>query len=74
MTLKGLSLLASMQTEKWTTAGASVTPLVRSLRKGNNDHVAIAVDVDPGSTSRIEDEDDDKGNSIPPNCFVIHSA
>ncbi|KAF7830181.1 centromere-associated protein E isoform X1 [Senna tora] len=47
-------------TEKWTAAGTSVTPQVRSLRKGNNDHVAIAVDVDPGSTSRIEDEDDDK--------------
>lgn len=41
----------------------SVTPQVRSLRKGNNDHVAIAVDIDPGSTSRVEDEEEDKGNS-----------
>ncbi|RDX78934.1 hypothetical protein CR513_40710, partial [Mucuna pruriens] len=44
----------------WSPSGAFVTPQVRSLRKGNNDHVAIAVDVDPGSTSRIEDEEDDK--------------
>ncbi|XP_061362542.1 trans-Golgi network-localized SYP41-interacting protein 1 [Gastrolobium bilobum] len=45
---------------EWTATGAFLTPQVRSLRKGNNDHVAIAVDVDPGSTSRIEDEEDDK--------------
>ncbi|XP_027333482.1 centromere-associated protein E isoform X2 [Abrus precatorius] len=45
---------------EWSSSGAFVTPQVRSLRKGNNDHVAIAVDVDPGSTSRIEDEEDDK--------------
>ncbi|CAK8570111.1 unnamed protein product [Lathyrus sativus] len=45
---------------EWTTTGAFVTPQVRSLRKGNSDYVAIAVDEDPGSTSRIEDEDDDK--------------
>ncbi|KAL2574158.1 hypothetical protein AAZV13_17G171400 [Glycine max] len=44
----------------WSPSGAFVTPQVRSLRKGNSDHVAIAVDVDPGSTSRIEDEEDDK--------------
>ncbi|KAL2974790.1 hypothetical protein AAZX31_14G123300 [Glycine max] len=44
----------------WSSSGAFVTPQVRSLRKGNSDHVAIAVDVDPGSTSRIEDEEDDK--------------
>lgn len=47
---------------EWTTTGAFVTPQVRSLRKGNNDQVAIAIDEDPGSTSRIEDEEDDKGN------------
>lgn len=46
---------------EWTATGTFVTPQVRSLRKGNNDHVAIAVDVDPGSTSRVEDEEDDKG-------------
>ncbi|KAK7293682.1 hypothetical protein RJT34_16555 [Clitoria ternatea] len=45
---------------EWLSSGAFVTPQVRSLRKGNNDHVAIAVDVDPSSTSRIEDEEDDK--------------
>ncbi|XP_058724776.1 uncharacterized protein LOC131596203 isoform X3 [Vicia villosa] len=45
---------------EWTTTGTFVTPQVRSLRKGNSDYVAIAVDEDPGSTSRIEDEDDDK--------------
>ncbi|XP_057423267.1 trans-Golgi network-localized SYP41-interacting protein 1 isoform X3 [Lotus japonicus] len=45
---------------EWTASGAFVTPQVRSLRKGNNDHVAIAVDEDPGSTNRIEDEEDDK--------------
>lgn len=45
---------------EWKTTGTFVTPQVRSLRKGNSDHVAIAVDEDPGSTSRIEDEEDDK--------------
>ncbi|KAK2453055.1 protein MLP1 [Trifolium repens] len=45
---------------EWTTTGTFVTPQVRSLRKGNSDYVAIAVDEDLGSTSRIEDEDDDK--------------
>ncbi|KAI9097790.1 hypothetical protein K1719_025561 [Acacia pycnantha] len=51
---------------KWTTAGTSVTPQVRSLRKGNNDHVAIAVDIDPGSTSRMEDEEEDKVHGFKP--------
>lgn len=63
LTLKGLGFLAFMQMNKWTVAGTSVTPQVRSLRKGTNDHVAIAVDMDPGSTNQIEDEDDDKGNA-----------
>lgn len=48
---------------EWLPSGAFVTPQVRSLRKGNSDHVTIAVDADPSSTSTIEDEDDDKGNS-----------
>lgn len=62
----------------WSPSGAFVTPQVRSLRKGNSDHVAIAVDVDPGSTSRIEDEEDDKGNYVLLNlctgfcCFQQH--
>jgi len=61
-----------MQLDKWTAPGTSVIPQVRSLRKGNNDHVAIAVDMDPGSTGRIEDEEDDKGNSaINTTCRVF---
>ncbi|XP_014504393.1 centromere-associated protein E isoform X2 [Vigna radiata var. radiata] len=39
-------------------SGAFVAPQVRSLRKGNSDHIAIAVDENPGGTSRIEEEDD----------------
>ncbi|CAL5201935.1 unnamed protein product [Lathyrus oleraceus] len=46
---------------EWTTE-TFVTSQVRSLRKGNSDYVTIVVDEDPGSTSRIEDEDHDKGN------------
>lgn len=69
LTLKGLSLLASTQADKWTAVGTSVTPQVCNLRKGNNDQVAIAVDVDPGSSSRIEDEDDDKGDSTSHNLW-----
>ncbi|KAJ9702892.1 hypothetical protein PVL29_004571 [Vitis rotundifolia] len=45
---------------KWAAPGSSIAPQVRSLRKGNNDQVAIAIDMDPGSSSRLEDEDDDK--------------
>ncbi|KGN60307.2 hypothetical protein Csa_002649 [Cucumis sativus] len=45
---------------KWA-ASSTITPQVRSLRKGNTDQVAIAIDVDPASSSnRLEDEDDDK--------------
>ncbi|OIW14366.1 hypothetical protein TanjilG_15720 [Lupinus angustifolius] len=47
-------------TNEWSARGTFVAPQVRSLRKGNTEHVAIAVDEDPGSTSRIEDEEDDK--------------
>ncbi|XP_059459662.1 trans-Golgi network-localized SYP41-interacting protein 1 isoform X2 [Corylus avellana] len=45
---------------KWTVPATSIAPQVRSLRKGNNDQVAIAIDMDPGSSGRLEDEDDDK--------------
>ncbi|POO03848.1 nucleoporin [Trema orientale] len=45
---------------KWTVPGTSAATQVRSLRKGNNDQVAIAIDMDPGSGNRLEDEDDDK--------------
>ncbi|CAN1825378.1 Trans-Golgi network-localized SYP41-interacting protein 1 [Linum perenne] len=44
---------------KWTVPGAASTSKVRSLRKVNNDQVAIAIDTDEGG-SRLEDEDDDK--------------
>ncbi|XP_017430007.1 trans-Golgi network-localized SYP41-interacting protein 1 isoform X2 [Vigna angularis] len=43
---------------RWSPSGAFVAPQVRSLRKGNSDHIAIAVDENPGGTSRIEEEDD----------------
>nr|KYP72351.1 Laminin-like protein epi-1 [Cajanus cajan] len=50
-----------VEMNEWSSSGAFITPQVRSLRKGNNnDHIAIAVDEDPGSTSRMEDEEDDK--------------
>ena len=51
----------SFQINKWTAPATSIAPQVRSLRKGNNDQVAIAIDMDPGSSGRLEDEDDDKG-------------
>lgn len=53
-----------MQINKWAAPGPSTTSQVRSLRKVNNDQVAIAIDTDPGNSSgRLEDEDEDKGNS-----------
>ncbi|XP_024031683.1 golgin subfamily A member 4 isoform X2 [Morus notabilis] len=45
---------------KWTVPSTPVASQVRSLRKGNNEQVAIAIDMDPGSSTRLEDEDDDK--------------
>ncbi|XP_027939603.1 centromere-associated protein E isoform X2 [Vigna unguiculata] len=44
---------------RWSPSGAFVAPQVRSLRKGNSDHIAIAVDENPGGTSRIEEEEED---------------
>lgn len=58
-----------MQISKWAAPGSSIAPQVRSLRKGNNDQVAIAIDMDPGSSNRLEDEDDDKGKL---GCFFVH--
>lgn len=54
------------QINKWAAPGPSTTSQVRSLRKvNNNDQVAIAIDMEPGSASgRLEDEDDEKGNPI----------
>uniref|UniRef100_A0A5B7BVZ1 Putative GRIP and coiled-coil domain-containing protein 2 isoform X2 n=1 Tax=Davidia involucrata TaxID=16924 RepID=A0A5B7BVZ1_DAVIN len=49
---------------KWAAPGTSIAPQVRSLRKVNNDQVAIAIDMDPGSGSRLEDEDDDKAHGF----------
>lgn len=58
----------SFQINKWTVPATSIAPQVRSLRKGNNDQVAIAIDMDPGSSGRLEDEDDDKGKPRIINC------
>ncbi|XP_057468024.1 trans-Golgi network-localized SYP41-interacting protein 1 [Actinidia eriantha] len=49
---------------KWVPPGTSITPQVRSLRKVNNDQVAIAIDMEPGSGGRLEDEDDDKAHGF----------
>ncbi|KAL6985096.1 hypothetical protein U1Q18_018474 [Sarracenia purpurea var. burkii] len=49
---------------KWAAPGTSITAQVRSLRKANNDQVAIAIDMDPGSGSRLQDEDDDKAHGF----------
>lgn len=50
-----------MQANKWASSG-NIAPQVRSLRKPNNDQVAIAIDMD-GSSQSLED-DDDKGNLL----------
>ncbi|XP_021834760.1 golgin subfamily A member 4 isoform X1 [Prunus avium] len=44
----------------WVASGTSIAPQVRSLRKGNSDQVAIAIDMDSEKTSRLDDEEDDK--------------
>ncbi|GFZ08213.1 hypothetical protein Acr_20g0000210 [Actinidia rufa] len=49
---------------KWVPPGTSITPQVRSLRKVNNDQVAIAIDMEPGSDGRLDDEDDDKAHGF----------
>lgn len=59
-----------MQISKRAVTGTPLTPQVRSLRKVNNDQVAIAIDMDPSST-RLDDEDDDKGKSYTPRSFVF---
>ncbi|XP_009630989.1 trans-Golgi network-localized SYP41-interacting protein 1 isoform X2 [Nicotiana tomentosiformis] len=41
----------------------TVASQVRSLRKTNNDQVAVAIDVDPES-GKLEDEDDDKAHGF----------
>ncbi|CAH9107623.1 unnamed protein product [Cuscuta epithymum] len=48
---------------KWVQPGSVVTSQVRSLRKSNNDHIAIAVDANPVG-GEFEDEDDDKAHGF----------
>ncbi|XP_017604382.1 trans-Golgi network-localized SYP41-interacting protein 1-like isoform X3 [Gossypium arboreum] len=45
---------------QWAVPGNSSASQVRSLRKVNNDQVAIHIDSDDVSNSRLEDEDEDK--------------
>ncbi|XVE71329.1 hypothetical protein DITRI_Ditri10aG0142300 [Diplodiscus trichospermus] len=45
---------------KWAVAGTPMASQVRSLRKVNTDQVAIPIDTDDGTNSRLEDEDEDK--------------
>ncbi|KAK4435693.1 hypothetical protein Salat_0732800 [Sesamum alatum] len=49
-------------TNKWATPG-TIAPQVRSLRKTNNDQVAIAIDMDD-SKDRMDDDDDDKAHGF----------
>lgn len=52
-----------MQTNKWASSG-TIASQVRSLRKTNNDQVAIAIDVDDTKERLEDDDDDDKGNLL----------
>lgn len=56
--------MSFMQINKWAVPGPTTASQVRSLRKVNNDQVAIAIDMDHGGNSRLEDEDDDKGTAL----------
>ncbi|XP_059640536.1 trans-Golgi network-localized SYP41-interacting protein 1 isoform X2 [Cornus florida] len=49
---------------KWAVPGTSSAPQVRSLRKVNNDQVAVAIDMEPDSGYRLDDEDDDKAHGF----------
>lgn len=53
-----------MQINKWTAPRTSIPTQVRSLRKVNNDQVAIAIDADPNDKGTSLEEDDDKGISM----------
>ncbi|XP_057799223.1 LOW QUALITY PROTEIN: trans-Golgi network-localized SYP41-interacting protein 1 [Salvia miltiorrhiza] len=50
-------------TNKWT-SGGTIAPQVRSLRKPNNDQVAIAIDMDDSSQRLEDDHDDDKAHGF----------
>lgn len=54
-------MVESLQINKRTVPGTSLTPQVHSLSKANNDQVAIAIDLDPNTGGKLEGEDDDKG-------------
>ncbi|KAJ0251826.1 Nucleoporin [Hirschfeldia incana] len=49
---------------KRTTSGASIPSQVRSLRKGNNDQVAISIDADQPDQSLSLEDDDDKAHGF----------
>ena len=68
-------ILLICQINKWTVPGPSTASQVRSLRKVNNDQFAVAIDMDPGGTSRLEDEDDEKGRlRISPHLVLFFST
>ncbi|KAI3505517.1 hypothetical protein L1887_27648 [Cichorium endivia] len=49
----------------WQPKGASMAPQVRSLRKVNNDQLAISIDdIDSDEKDKLEDEDDDKAHGF----------
>lgn len=53
-----------MQLNKWPSQGTSTAPQVRSLRKVNNEQLAISIDdVDSDDRDKLDDDDDDKGIS-----------
>ncbi|CAH8328369.1 unnamed protein product [Eruca vesicaria subsp. sativa] len=49
---------------KRTTSGVSIPSQVRSLRKGNNDQVAISIDADQPDESLSLEDDDDKAHGF----------
>ncbi|XP_076959242.1 uncharacterized protein LOC143635248 isoform X2 [Bidens hawaiensis] len=50
---------------KWPSQGTSVAPQVRSLRKVNNDQLAISIDdVDSDDRDKLDDDDDDKAHGF----------
>ena len=60
-----------MQLNKWPQQGTSRASQVRSLRKVNNDQLAISIDdVDQDDNDKLEDDDDDKGKIC---HFCAHS-
>ena len=61
-----------MQLNKWPQQGTLRASQVRSLRKVNNDQLAISIDdVDQDDNDKLEDDDDDKGKLLV--TYVAHS-